>query len=124
MEKAQWIEKKANLMENLLRLTAMMQDSLLKNEEKKFEESLQARNTAFENLLRHDAEGPQEATAQDELWMRQLKMMESSDLEIMKHLRKHQESLLTELEAGRKEFVQYLEYQMADSKGQRIEARG
>lgn len=118
------IAEKHRIMEDLLRVTAFMQQALLTNDIDSFDSEISRRARVFEDLRRIDAQLKGHATKEDELWIKQLRMIESTDKEIMAMLAMHKKAV--ETEAGMTDISKrnLLADHMIDPKGNRFEARG
>lgn len=118
------IAEKSRIMEELLRLTAHMHQALSANDSEKFESFLESRGKAFEKLMSCDSQLKGIATPHDDLWMRQLKMIESSDAEIVQFINKSKEGLISEEFKSRKSKEDALTEALMQPRGNTIQVRG
>jgi len=118
------IAEKSKIMEELLRLTAHMHQALSANQTEQFENFLELRGKAFDQLLRCDAQLKGVATPQDELWIRQLKMIETNDGEVVQFIQQMRQDFVNEETLAKREKGDLLQANMTDPRGNRIQVRG
>lgn len=118
------IAEKERILEELLRLTAQMHECLMKNEAEKFEIELTRRGALFQRLSTVDAGLAGHETPHDALWMKQLRMIESSDTEIVQFLQLHKQRILKEEESETQTKRELLKTSQVEAKGNRIQVRG
>jgi len=118
------IAQKSRVLEDLLRLTAKMTDHLLKNDHEGFESALEARSQAYRALDRIDKALTGQAVSMDDLWLKQLKMIEGKDSEMIGLLKLHRRAIDREQSQNGQELQNLLQETMLDPKGQKIETTG
>lgn len=118
------IAEKQRLMEELLRLTAGLQRALLSNDLDAFDVELNHRAQAFERLKMIDEKLKGHATPEDQLWIKQLEMIGSTDREIIQMIAVHKAAIGKEEEQSRNAKSTLLSTNAVEPKGNRIQVRG
>lgn len=118
------IAEKQRLMEELLRLTAGLQRALLSNDLDSFDADLSRRGHVFEMLKMVDEKMHGQVTPQDQVWIKQLEMIGTTDREIIQMIAMHKAALKQEEEQSRSAKTNLLAEGMLEAKGNRIQIRG
>jgi hypothetical protein len=124
MEREAWLAQKTRLIEELLRLTAQMHQSLMKNKEEQFEIALGEREEIFRQLADIDQHLQGQPTDRDDLWTRQLKMIESQDAEILNFLLEARGALSKEVTHTQKVKEGLFQSELIDPKGHSVSVKG
>lgn len=118
------VASKARILEDLLRITAHLHLCLMQNRHDDFEASLDERARKFSELSKIDESLKGTATDQDDLWLRQLKMIEGTDREILNLLVKFRTSLEAEQARDAALKAEIFQNAMVDPRGQSVSVRG